>query len=250
MIREVVTIVGTSEDDSDGYVIIPGNYVRQGVVPIFIRCRDDYGNRVHYEWLEAVEPVAEALRFLARKFLQDEWRVSEIAEYVVHMLSRRYGECLGDSPGNQIFVNAKWRAKDLEVGGKRARAFRDVELNEWKVQQIPDPTDLARNVENQDLAARLEELLMESNRWDQDQLLKMIRLYRLDLGDELSGAFGIAEGPAGYRGKNTLKKRFFRVMRRLLEQIAEDNEQRAETRAKRERPNQSAPIPRHYVRAA
>ena len=31
MMREVITILRTSEDDNDGYVIIPGDYIRQGV---------------------------------------------------------------------------------------------------------------------------------------------------------------------------------------------------------------------------
>jgi hypothetical protein len=250
MIREVRNVFGASEADSHGYVMIPGDYIRQRIVPIFIRCRDDYGNRVHRGWLEAVEPVAPGLRFLARRFLREEWRVSELAEASVHMLSRRYGERLGESPGDQIFVDARWRALDMEVGGRRARQLLDIEFDIETLEDIAHSSDLAREVENRDLTARLEQLLAESNRLDRDQLLKVIQLYRLDLHDELCGAFGIAEGRKGYQPKNTLMKRFRRIMRRFLEQISEDNEQRTETRAKKEKRNQSPRIPRHYVRAA
>jgi hypothetical protein len=97
------------------------------------------------------------------------------------------------------------------------------------------------------VAGGLEQLLAESNRRDRDQLLKIIQLYRLDLHDELCGAFGIAEGRKGYQPKNTLMKRFRRIMRGFLGQISENNEQRIQLKRKR---NHTSHISRRYVRAA
>src|SRR5437016_10150406 len=167
--REVRNIFGASEDDHDGYVIIPADHVRQRVVPIFIRCKDDYGNRVYPGWLEAVQPIARGLRFLAKRILRDEWRVSELTESLVHMLSRRHGERLGRSPSAQIFVDAKWRALDMAVGGRRARALRDIDLYDETL-EISDPSDLARDFENRDLLARLQRVLTASGKTD---MLKM-----------------------------------------------------------------------------
>jgi hypothetical protein len=47
---------------------------------------------------------------MARNVLGDVWRVSELAEDTVHTLSALYGEELGRSPTNHIYVNARLMA--------------------------------------------------------------------------------------------------------------------------------------------
>src|SRR5437899_1778064 len=103
MTEEVRNIFPAPEGEDEKVVVIPRNYVEEGVVPICIRSIDDDGRPVCRDWIEAVRPVAGKLRCLARKIIQDEWRVSELAEGSVHMLSRRYGARLPSFPSDRIY---------------------------------------------------------------------------------------------------------------------------------------------------
>ena len=51
----------------------------------------------------------------------DKYRASEITEYAVHSLSRKYGENVGDRPAVRVLNRARLHAEDLRVGGRRAR---------------------------------------------------------------------------------------------------------------------------------
>jgi hypothetical protein len=211
-------------DEPESFVVIPPNYFEQGVVPIFIRTIDDLGNQVYNGWIEAVPPIARSLRFLARTVIRDEWRVSELTEGSVHTLSRLHGERLGRRPSNQIYVDAKWRAKDMAAGGKRFRLRLDVDLYNDTQANIVEPSDFVKDFVNRDLVSHLEERLIELGQTD---VLKMMEMYISDSADEIPTVFGIPAGRAGYKAKNTLYKQFRRVMRRLLESPAESGKKRA-----------------------
>src|SRR5437588_5076730 len=98
MTETVRNIFAAPEGENGPFVVIPPNYVEKRVVPILIRTMDDLGNQVYHGWIEAVQPIAKTLRFLAKRVIRDEWRVSELTESSVHMLSRLHGERLGRSP--------------------------------------------------------------------------------------------------------------------------------------------------------
>ena len=73
-------------------VTIPFDYEKlspaeqAGIVPICIKATDDEGNPIAWGWFEAVERIQNNLRLLAKFFLDDVWRVSEITEAAVHPL--------------------------------------------------------------------------------------------------------------------------------------------------------------------
>src|SRR5439155_6556120 len=86
------------EGKNDRFVIIPEDYEKTGVTPIVISLIDHKGNPVHRGWADAVPPIAEQLRHLARVVIRDVRRVSEMTEGSVHALSDRFGAQLGRDP--------------------------------------------------------------------------------------------------------------------------------------------------------
>src|SRR2546427_10279167 len=103
----------TPSQECEGVVVIPSNYAEEGVVPICIRTIDDQGRPVYRGWIEAVRPIADTLRGLARNVIGNVHQVSELADGSVHPLSAKYGGELTRSPSMQIFVYAKYLARDL-----------------------------------------------------------------------------------------------------------------------------------------
>ena len=225
MTANVKNIFAAPEGNDELFVVIPPNYVEKHVVPIFIRTIDDRRNRVYRGWIEAVRPIAKTLRFLAKRVVQDEWRVSELTEGSVHMLSRLHGEHLGRSPSDQIYVDAQWRARDIAAGGRRSRLSLEVDLYNGTLVSIPEPFDFERDFVGRDLMTRLEQELIASGHMD---VLKMMEMYASGSADEIPAAFGIPDGKAGYRAKNTLAVRFRRVMRRALERVSEPRQNPAQ----------------------
>ena len=132
-------------------VTIPFNYEelsaseRDRIVPICMAAHDSQGRRIAWGWFEAVANIQNPLRRLSRATLQDEWRVSEIAEGAVHGVWRTHGDNLGRSPSGQIYARAKWYARDLQAGTKSQRNGLTVALDELDqlVQQklAKDPRD-------------------------------------------------------------------------------------------------------------
>src|SRR4051812_21024295 len=103
-----------------GYEELP-DHQRRGIVPICIPTHDDDGRQIAWGWFEAVAVVQSPLRGLARFFLEDEWRVSELAESAVKIVWRNHGEDYGRSPSARVYAQAKWCAKDLKAGSARDR---------------------------------------------------------------------------------------------------------------------------------
>jgi hypothetical protein len=99
-----------------------------GIVPICIEDTDRNGCLINHDWFRAVVPIADQLRRLSRRTLDDVWYVSEITEASVHALWGKHRHNLGRSPSARIYAHAKWKALDLRVGGRNARRGVEVEL--------------------------------------------------------------------------------------------------------------------------
>ena len=134
-------------------VTIPFDYEQlddpNSVVPICIDDTDGEGRRIAWGWFTAVVPIAHRLRGLACRQLGDVWRVSELTETTVHDLWRKHRENLGFWPSGRIWHHARWKAKDLRVGGQRARhgldeALPDDERAVDSLLRTADPRAMAR----------------------------------------------------------------------------------------------------------
>ena len=91
------------------------------VVPICIERSDREGSEIAWGWFQAVEEAQDPLRRLARTWLEDVWRVSELAEASVHTLWYRHRSDLGRSPAGRVLAQAKWYARDLQAGSWQRR---------------------------------------------------------------------------------------------------------------------------------
>jgi hypothetical protein len=117
------------------------------VVPICIEDTDRDGFLIDSGWFSAVVPVANPLRTLASRVLDDIWRVSELTEESVHALWYKHRHNLGCSPSARILAHAKWTAKDLRAGGRNSRRGVDVELLDSVRRKLYVAHDLQRHVE-------------------------------------------------------------------------------------------------------
>lgn len=131
-------------------VTIPFDYGQledpNSVVPICIEDTDRQGRRIAWGWFTAVVPIADRLRSLSRRKLDDVWRVSELTETTVHDIWYKFGEDFGFSPSGRIWHRAKWNAEYLRAGGWRARKGVDESLPE-------DDTALDAIIQRADRAA-------------------------------------------------------------------------------------------------
>ncbi len=192
-------------------ITIPLDYnekLHPSVVPICINDTDPQGNVIHRDWFElGVAPVANNLRRVAQRVLNDVWRVSEITERAVHSIWRNHGSNLGSEPGIEVYKRAKWYAEDLRTGGRRVRSGTEVELFSETLNLLKDQFDLARDAENRDtldkLMARASELGMA------DAVAMVPMMLRGCSAEEYVARFG--------KRRNTLTQMFFRNMRKAAD---------------------------------
>jgi hypothetical protein len=189
-------------------IIVPFDYkekLNSSVVPICIGDIDSDGNPIHLEWVErGVVPVADPLRKIAQRLLNDVWRVSELTERTVHSLSRKHGGDLGDDPSLRVLKRAHWYAEDLRVGGRRARRKTEVELFTETLETLEDQFDLVSVLSATDTLDRLMEELDRQGLHDIREMVPMM-LRGCD-AHEFVSRFG--------KSRNTLTQRFYRGMRR------------------------------------
>ena len=142
-----------------GLVTIPFDFEQQddpnSVVPICIEDTDKEGRKIALGWFAAIPPIANRLRGLARRRLEDEWRVSELTELTVHEVWYRHLDNLGTWPSARIWHHAKWKAEDLRAGGWRARQGVDMPLPDddnalVSLIRRADPKALARLLPHRD----------------------------------------------------------------------------------------------------
>ena len=151
-----------------------------------------------------VVPVADQLRKISKRVLNDVWRVSELTERSVHSLSRKHGGDLGDDPTLRVLKLAHWYAEDLRVGGRRVRRKTEVELLATKLETLQDQFDLVS-----DLAAKntLDRLMEELDRQGLHDIREMVPMM-------LRGCDAREFVSRFQKSRNTISQRFYRGMRR------------------------------------
>jgi hypothetical protein len=189
-------------------VTIPFDYDEKSagsVVPICIDDIDSEGNLIHPDLITlGVVPVADLLRKIAGRVLNDVWRVSEITEFAVHSLWRTNGKNFGDAPSFRILKRAHMFAEDQRVGGRRARRKADVELFTTTLETLQDQYDLTAHLEAKDTLDRLMEQL---ERLGMDDIREMVPMMLRDCeAEEFVSRFG--------KARNTISQRFYRKMRK------------------------------------
>src|SRR5581483_5933083 len=99
------------------FVTIPFDFEDFGtnnrIEPIVINDTDRFGRIIAPEWFAAVVPIADLLRELARRRLEDVRRVSELTELSVHALWYKHEYDFGVWPQWRVYWNAKGRAEEL-----------------------------------------------------------------------------------------------------------------------------------------
>ncbi len=140
-------------------VTIPFDYDRlpdpSGIIPICIDDTDRYGCPINPGWFTAVEPIADRLRRLSRRALDDVWCVSELTEASVHALWGKHRHNLGRSPSARIYKHARWKAQDLRAGGRNARRGVEVELLDSIRRKLRSVHDVHGQVEHDQLRGLL-----------------------------------------------------------------------------------------------
>jgi hypothetical protein len=176
-----------------------------GIVPIGISTVDANGNEIPKEWIElGVVPVADPLRKVAARVLNDVWRVSEITDHAVHSLARRNGANVGDAPELRVLKCAHWYAEDLRVGGRRYRRSMDVELFDSTLDALQDQADIVRDLEHRDTVDRL---MQQLERMGLDEVREMVPMMLRDCdADEFCAKFG--------KSRNTISQQFYRGIRK------------------------------------
>jgi hypothetical protein len=191
-------------DLGTGLIVIPADYQEgsSAVVPIYVRTEDEGGNRINDGWFGAAARVAHQVRYLARNWLFDEWRSSELADETVQDMWEIHKDNLGHRPDHQVSVHAKWKALDKSVGDRRIREGLDGELLEHILETLASAPGFDRELEHRDFWNRMEDKLVEMGMADLREILH-IALYRGELYLK----------PKEGEHRNTLSKRFYRALR-------------------------------------
>jgi hypothetical protein len=192
-------------------ITIPKDYSEKTGISIVPICIDDFdrnGCAIDARWIEVgVAPVADQLRGIAKKVLSDVWRVSEITDHAVQSVWRRHRGASSEEVSLRIVSHAHWWAKDLKVGGRRARLKRDVGLFPSTVESLREQFDLVVDVENRDIVDRL---VVAVKRQGMDDVAEMIPMMLRDAdAAEMVQRFG--------KRRNTLAQRFYRGVRKAAQ---------------------------------
>jgi hypothetical protein len=167
------------------YVTIPFDFEnlageeRAAVVPICIERADRDGCEIAWGWFEAVEAVQDPLRRLARSWLDDVWRVSELTEATVHTLWYRHKSDFGRRPGSRVLAQAKWYARDLQAGTWQRR--RGVVVGLEGLDELYRSRVLTDPAQHEDLYQRemyfkaLSEKLEDAGQAEVSQMLTFVR---------------------------------------------------------------------------
>jgi hypothetical protein len=210
-------------------VTIPFDYEQLGdpnsVVPICIEDTDRDGRTIAWGWFDAVVPIANRLRGLARRRLEDEWRVSELAESTVHEVWYKHLDDFGFWPSGRLWRHARWKAEDLRVGGRRSRRGVETPLPDDDIAlsslvRHADPRALARLVPQRDWNFADE---VERREFFEALVRKMKLRGDVQAGemlDMLAHGMDRAEVNAHFRRKpNTLTQGLHRAIKRGLKDL-------------------------------
>jgi hypothetical protein len=108
-------------------VTIPFDYHEQPaakqatVIPICVARNDPEGRPIAWGWFEALARIPERMISLARRYLDDAWRASELSEGALHKIWRLHGVEFGNKPECRLYAHAVWHARDLQAGSWQQR---------------------------------------------------------------------------------------------------------------------------------
>jgi hypothetical protein len=168
-----------------GLVTIPFDYdklpeaSRATVIPICIARNDHEGRLIAWGWFEAIARIPDRMLSLARRYLGDVWRGSELSEGALHQVWRQHGDDFGRHPEYRLYAQATWYAKDLQAGSWQERRgivtrLDDLE-NVVRNRILVDPANYVRRYQgNLDYRA-LSNRLVEEGLSDVSQMLDLLR---------------------------------------------------------------------------
>jgi DNA-directed RNA polymerase specialized sigma24 family protein len=103
-----------------GYEELP-QASQAAVIPICIAREDEDGRPIAWGWFEAMARIPDRVLGLARRYLCDPWRASELAEGALHQVWHLHGNDFGRWPEWRLYSIATWHARDLRAGSWRQR---------------------------------------------------------------------------------------------------------------------------------
>jgi hypothetical protein len=167
------------------FVTIPFDYdklpevSRTAVIPICMARNDEEGTPIAWEWFEAIARIPDRMVSLARRYLSDPWRVSELSEGTLHRVWRKHGSDFGRRPEFRLYANARWHAKDLQAGSWHERRGIVTRLDDLELvvrnRILVDPANYVRRYHG-DLDYRaLSSRLVEEGLEDVSQMLDLLR---------------------------------------------------------------------------
>lgn len=152
------------------FVTIPFDFSEddRSVVPICVKDTDPQGKDINRGWFYALEAVADPIRSLARFWLGDVWRSSELADETIQHVWRLHGDDLGKRPSGRVYSTAKWNAVRKRVGRPERK-----EVGPEVLESLPDPYDFVTDMERRE---RIEKLLLQlklQNKADQARIVEL-----------------------------------------------------------------------------
>jgi hypothetical protein len=109
------------------FVTIPFEYHelpatnQAAIVPICIARNDAEGTPISWEWFEALARISNRMLSLAKRYLGDVWRASELSEETVQTIWRLHGHDFGRRPESRLYAQARWYALDFQAGSWQER---------------------------------------------------------------------------------------------------------------------------------
>jgi DNA-directed RNA polymerase specialized sigma24 family protein len=181
----------------------------ESVVPIYVNDTDDNGETISFGWIEAVVPIQDKLRALARRVLGDVWRVSELTDLTVNHLWRTYGENLGCNPSFRVYATAKRMAHSLEDPGARVHLALNISLDtleEYRKDALIGDTANTENAYGSNLdLQRFEAKLRKLGKKDEFEVYMMLKAgyYWHEIGERVG------------KHPNSVFRRFRRLLQRI-----------------------------------
>ena len=167
------------------FVTIPFDYeelpepARAAVIPICIARNDQAGTPIAWGWFEAVARIPDRMLALARRYLCDPWRASELSEEAVHKVWNLHGENFGRRPEGLVYAHAAWHAKDKQAGSWHERrgivTGLDALENVVRDRILVDPADYDRRYQGRLDYRALSDRLDEEGLEDVRVMLDLLR---------------------------------------------------------------------------
>jgi hypothetical protein len=199
------------------FVIIPFDYdelpeaTKATLIPICIARNDQEGQQIAWGWFEAIARIPDRMLALARRYLYDPWRVSELSEGALHRVWQLHGSDFGRQPAGRLYAQAAWHAKDLQAGGSWherrgiVSSLDDLE-NVVRNRILVDPANYAQKYQGQLDYRALSKRLDEQGLGDVREMLDLVR----------DGATWDEVGERTGRSPDAARMHFHRKIARIL----------------------------------